>query len=220
MLSIAEITARENLYQFFASSLLKEPSKEFLQGIIETAPYLKEIFTDVSFSEWDQIFQNYQNGMITLPDLRQDFYDLFFVTVSGRYFPAVESIVLYQRMWSETEFEVAQRYEKVNFKPADLQIFVPFKQLGMADLLGYELAYLAHLCKMETNSSMELRRQIQLEELNMLEEHIIPFVQKYKDLSFFLTKGTLYGVLIDLILHFAQMDRQMILDSGVIEYAK
>lgn len=220
MLSIAEITARENLYQFFASSLLKEPSKEFLQGLTEMLPYLKEIFTDVSFSEWDDLLQSYQNGKITLQDLKQDFYDLFFVTVSGRYSPAVESIVLYQKMWAETEFEMAQRYEKAKFKPEDLQIFAPFKQLRMADLLGYELAYLAHLCKMETNSSMEVRQQIQLEELNLLEEHLIPFVQKYKETSSFLTKGTLYGVMIELILQFAQMDRQMILDSGVIEYAK
>jgi len=221
MLSIAEISAREQIYQFLASSLLKEPSKELMDGLQEMLPLLKESFSSaISFDEWEDILQLYQKGIKTLQDLQQDFYDLFFVPNSGRYSPAVESIVLQHKMWTEIELEVAQRYEKVHFDPENLQVFIPFKQLKMADLLGFELAYMAHLCHIETYSSMETREKLHQEELNMLEKHLIPFVEKYKEHAATFMEGTLYRGLIDLILHFSETDRQLILNSGVIQYAE
>ncbi|MFT9486759.1 MAG: molecular chaperone [Tepidibacillus sp.] len=220
MLSIGEITAREHIYQFLTSMLLKEPTPELIQGLVDTLPYLKEIFAEeVSFDEWDQIIQNYQNGVKTIEELQQDFYDLFFVPTSGRYSPAVESIVIYNKMWGEIEVELANRYEAAQFVPENLDIYTPFKQLGMSDLFGYQLGYMAHLCGMETYSFMDVRGKIQEEELGMLEQHLIPFIAKYRESFDLDAQGTIYRVLIELIQQFIEMDRELILNSGVISYA-
>lgn len=220
MLSIAEITARENIYQFFTSLLLKEPSEQLVEGLIDTIPYLKEIFAeDVSFSEWDHFIKECNKENVKIDKLQQDFYDFFFVPTSGIYSPAVESITVYNKMWSETEIDLANRYEKVKFVPEDLDIYTPFKQLGMSDLLGFELGYMAHLCNMETYSTMEIRERVKEEELNMLETHLIPFINKYYDSIKPLADGTIYSLLVELIRTFVELDREFILNSGVISYA-
>ncbi|TCS82454.1 TorD/DmsD family molecular chaperone [Tepidibacillus fermentans] len=221
MLSISEITAREQLYQFFASLFLKEPSREWLEGLIVITPYLKELFADeISFQEWDQLIDHYLKGSLKIEEIQQDFYDLFFVPTSGRYLPAVESIVLYNKLWGETEVELAKRYEQTKFIPEQLDIFPSIRQLRMSDHLGYELGYMAYLCNMETHSRMEIRQQIQGEEIEMLEDHLIPFVKRYAETFIPIASGTFYGLFVQLLEKFLETDRQMILTSEVNCYGE
>lgn len=215
MLSISEIAARQDLYQFFSSMLLKEPNEELVEGLFQTIPYLKESFADqMTFEQWDEMHKQFQNGERTVEHIQQDFYDIFFVPISGKYSPAVESIILHNNMWGEVEREMAERFEKAQFTPEDLEIYVPFKQLGMSDLLGYQLAYMAHLCNMETYSSMEVRQQIQLEELDMIENHLIPVLQKYMEQNSASIQDTIYGPIVELLFHYIKMDGQMISENG------
>ncbi|MFV9511299.1 TorD/DmsD family molecular chaperone [Tepidibacillus sp. LV47] len=221
MLSIIEITAREQLYQFFASLFLKEPSREWLEGLIATTPYLKTLFAEeISFQEWDRLIDQYLQGDLTIEKIQQDFYDLFFVPVSGRYAPCVESIVRYNKMWGETEIDLRERYEQVKFIPEKLDIYLPIKQLAMSDHLGYELAYMAHLCNMETHSRMELRQRIQEEEIEMLEGHLIPFIKGYAESFISIATGTFYALFVQLVQKFLELDRQMILNSEVNGYGE
>ena len=221
MLSISEITAREQLYQFLASLFLKEPSREWVEGLIVTTPHLKELFAEeVSFEEWDQWIDRFLQGEIKIEDIQQDFYDFFFVPTSGRYSPAVESIVLHNKMWGETEVDLAERFQQAKFNPESLDIYLPIKQLGMSDHLGYELAYMAHLCNMETHSEMEIRQRIRGEEIEMLEDHLIPFINRYIDGFLPAADGSLYAVFAQLIQKFIEIDRQMILTSEVNCYGQ
>jgi len=221
MLSISEITAREQLYQFFASLFLKEPSKEWMEGLIATTPHLKELFTDeLSFLEWDLWVDRYLQGNLKIGDIQQDFYDFFFVPTSGRYLPAVESIVLDNQMWGEREIDLVERYDEAKFSPEQLDTYLPIKQLGMSDHLGFQLGYMAHLCNMETHSRMEIRQRIQGEEVEMLEDHLIPFTQQYTKSFVPLATGTVYGFFVQMIEKFIEMDRQMILNSEVNGYGQ
>ncbi|WP_339061096.1 molecular chaperone TorD family protein [Tepidibacillus marianensis] len=221
MLSISEITAREQLYQFFASLFLKEPSREWMEGLIVTTPHLKELFSDeISCTEWDQWMDRFHQGQLKIEEIQQDFYDFFFVPTSGRYSPAVESIVLDNQMWGEREIDLAERYEEAKFSPEQLDTYLPIKQLGMSDHLGFQLGYMAHLCNMETHSRMKIRQRIQGEEVEMLEDHLIPFIQKYTKEFLSLATGSIYGCFVQMIHKFVEMDRQMILNSEVNCYGQ
>ncbi len=220
MLSVAEITAKGEIYQFFASLYLKLPSEKSLEGLISLLPYLTEIFGESKeIIELKELLLAGQQRKEALSEYQQDFYDLFFVPASGRYAPAIESAVRYNKIWGETEIEVKERYRNANYFPEELEIYDPFKWIGMSDQLGFEVGYLAHLCKTETYASMEERKWIEEEKREFLTKNLLPFVEKYLELLTQVGDGTLYLPVTQLLLRFIQLDLEDIENDEVIRYA-
>ncbi|WP_028986373.1 TorD/DmsD family molecular chaperone [Thermicanus aegyptius] len=215
MLNRSEITMREEMYQFFASFFLKEPSEGLLEGLRIVLPSLKEDFQgEEAILQLERLLTTYTEKGRRLEDFQQDFYDLFFVPISGRYAPAVESVLLHHQFWGEAERDLAERYRRAWFYPDDLEIYPPLKQLGMADYLGFELAYMAHLCNMETYSGMGIRKRVEQEEAEILDLHLLLFVNRYLPKLQEAGEETLYFPMLQLLQRFIEKDRQLLSCDG------
>lgn len=219
MLTISTIVSREKMYQFFASIFLKEPSDALLRGINETLPLLSEALLDGEAKDrLEGLLSEYMDGKKGLMEWKQDYYDLFFVPVSGRYAPAIESVQMEGKLWGEAEREMAERYRRAWFYPEDLEIYDPIKALKMADFLGLELAYLAHLCNMETYSGMEMREKIEAEERETIMLHLLPWIKRYRPLFMKAGEDTLYAPMLRFIELFLEQERQLLASIGGMKY--
>ncbi len=77
--------------------------------------------------------------------LKQDYDELFFVPVSGRYLPPFESAQRARRLWGPLTHQVAQFYESITFDYTALSVGAHWERLDMPDHAGIELACLSAL---------------------------------------------------------------------------
>ena len=173
---------------FLAAPFLQEPSLARYQGwyhglellqdtFIYDPPNMRLLFPSLerTLEQLDKVI----TGISSIDSARQDFYDIFFVPYSKRYQPPIESVVRYQTIWGKPHQELSERYQQNGFDPyADPSIYTPFQMLGMSDMLGFELAYLAYT--LEQAQTIKTARALWLQEArSFLDEHMLPFLKTY-----------------------------------------
>lgn len=143
-------------YEFLAGIFLKEPDTEVIKIFKDKIEALDAADKD----ELSGIINSIQAQDPELKNLTQEFYDLFFVPVSGRFVPPFESAIRgaerqegkkikYGAHWGLQAHQLFDLYERMGFKPESLNIFEPLKQTKIPDHLGLELSFLAYLFRIE-----------------------------------------------------------------------
>ncbi|KJR46757.1 hypothetical protein UF75_2883 [Desulfosporosinus sp. I2] len=151
--SMPDANGRAQAYEFLAGIFLKEPSQEILRNL--------QAWAAVSRDESAQaLLDRIAADDPELGSLTQEYYDLFFVPVSGRFIPPFESSILgalrqegkktkFGSFWGHETVEVGTLYERTEFQPERLAIFEPLRQVNLPDHLGFELSFIAYLCRLE-----------------------------------------------------------------------
>ena len=181
--------SRKNIYTFLAGIFLQEPSiSQFPQYIEALQDLLTEVETypgkvDVGIPEDNDVF---------IEGLRQEYYDCFFVSVSGKYVPPYESALLDYRTGERKPFgtlnsmeasHVAACYAAVDFHPQMLNVFAPLKEIQLPDHVGFELAFMARLCAAE-QEAWDKKHPVealkwQTFELQFLREHLSQWLENF-----------------------------------------
>lgn len=181
--------SRENNYTFLASIFLKEPSISQFPQYYEA---LRDLVKDAEISQ-DEVRAGIPEGNDAFIErLRQDYYDCFFVPMSGRYVPPYESALLNYSAGERKPFgtlnstetsHVAAYYNAVGFKPQLLHVFEPLKEIQLPDHIGFELAFMAMLCAAEQTAWNKDRPvealKWQVFELHFLREHLSQWVNNF-----------------------------------------
>lgn len=175
-------------YEVLAEVFLKEPLPEEMEGL--------KVWTDSGSTEklleLKVILEKIQSDDPELINLTQEYYDLFFVPVSGRFIPPFESTIRgakrekgkkikYGAYWGMQTHQLAALYEKVGFDPGALEIFEPLKETKMPDHLGLELLFIAYLCRLEdkaVKSGQEITGLRQLQN-RMLNDHLLGWLPQF-----------------------------------------
>ncbi|AHF07731.1 TorD/DmsD family molecular chaperone [Desulfitobacterium metallireducens] len=175
-------------YEVLAEIFLKEPSTEGMEGL--------KAWTDSGSTEklleLKAILEKIQNEDSELMNLTQEYYDLFFVPVSGRFIPPFESTIRgakrekgkrikYGAHWGMQAHQLAALYEKVGFDPGTLEIFEPLKETKIPDHLGLELLFIAYLCRLEDKAAKSGQEITGLRQLQnrMLNDHLLGWLPQF-----------------------------------------
>ncbi|WP_041917187.1 TorD/DmsD family molecular chaperone [Desulfitobacterium dehalogenans] len=152
---------RFHSYAFFASLLVEEPTLEKWLTIQKLSSSLSgELLEDKNGIRIPE------EAQATMERLRQDYYDCFFVPMSGKYVPPYESALRCFKQKPKPSFgkintsltaQIKQQYELTGFDPYRLELFSPLKNIPLADHVGFELAYMAYLCQQEHEARKEAR---------------------------------------------------------------
>ncbi|HVJ48183.1 molecular chaperone TorD family protein [Desulfitobacterium sp.] len=175
-------------YELLAGIFLKEPSPQ----VIQVLKAWTESGTTGELLELAGILNRIQTHDPELLCLTQEYYDLFFVPVSGRFLPPFESAIRgaerskgkkikYGSHWGSPAHQLSDLYERVGFNPGALNIFEPLKETKIPDHLGLELSFMAYLCRMEnkaTNAGQEISGIRQLQQ-RVLENHLLEWLPQF-----------------------------------------
>lgn len=142
---IAEVRAR--IYELLAQGYLQEPNSEYVEALARVVNLMKDnliILGDFTILSSKDI-----------GEIKQEYYNRFFVPVSGIYVPPFESAivdrelngkqVLYGPLNGPLTVHVMDCYKLVQFDPWNLKLFKPLREIPIADYLGFELAFMAYL---------------------------------------------------------------------------
>lgn len=175
-------------YEFLAGIFLKEPSPEGLKVLI----LWSEAETKEESLKLEKILQEFPTNDPELLKLKQEYYDLFFVPVSGRYIPPYESAIRgavrlkkgkmkYGSHWGIPAQQLSDLYENTGFNPKALDIFEPLKETQLPDHLGLELSFMAYLCRLEDkfiNKGEEIRGLRNLQK-SILKDHLLEWLPQF-----------------------------------------
>jgi len=172
-------TSRYYTYAFFADIFLKEPT---LDSYLNNQLIIDKLLPDLSETNDTEPIPKEQ---ISETKLRQEYYDCFFVPISGKYVPPYESALrgyrknkeksTFGKLNTEITAQVKKQYDFVGFDPLILDVFPPLKNIQLADHIGYELAFMAFLCRCEK----EVRKINQQEKANMWIKFQEEFIAKH-----------------------------------------
>lgn len=170
---------RAKAYEFLAGIFLKEPTAEVFELIKDWAESIEEE------TGLRSLLERIKEKDPSLEALTQEYYDLFFVPVSGRFVPPFEAAIRgalrgegkktkFGSFWGSETAQISEIYAGMGFRPQELDIFEPLKQMNIPDHIGFELSALAYLCQVEVNlaqnnQSLEAVRNL---EKTLLEKHI------------------------------------------------
>lgn len=148
---------RASAYEFLAGIFLNEPTEELFK-------YLRSWATGIGDEEveFNSLLKWIEDTDSTLEVLKQEYYDLFFVPVSGRFVPPFEAAIRgasreqgkktkFGSFWGSVTSQVSGIYEQIGFLTEELGIFEPLKQMNMPDHIGFELSAMGYLCQVEDN---------------------------------------------------------------------
>lgn len=188
---------RARAYEFLAGIFLKEPVTEVVKILKDWVQTAQGNQTDESEDEeqednLSEIFNRFETKDPELKGLTQEFYDLFFVPVSGRFVPPFESPIRgaerqegkkikYGSHWGLQTHRIFEYYERLGFQPEALNIFEPLKQTKIPDHLGFELSFLAYLCRLEEvalQSGQETAGLRQLQQ-RILQDHLLGWLPQF-----------------------------------------
>lgn len=182
-----EAGARAKVYEFLASIFLKEPSQEVFQVLKNYAGMKND-------SETLALFEHIAGHDPELANLRQEYYDIFFVPVSGRFIPPFESTIhralrptnqkaKFGDFWGDKTMDVAALFEKMQFHPEQLPVFEPLRQLNIPDHVGFELSFMAYLCHLEETRSKKGMgvENIRRLETEFLDQHLNCWLPQFVD---------------------------------------
>ncbi len=169
---------RAQAYEFLAGIFLKEPTAEILSEL--------KSWAQVSADEEIQILlAKIAREDSLLAALKQEYYDLFFVPVSGRFVPPFESAVIsasreegektkFGSFWGLETAKVSDFYAHAEFRPEQLTVFEPLRQINLPDHIGFELAFMAYLCRWQARleSRGSATTEIQAAQASFLTRHL------------------------------------------------
>ncbi|GAB6174233.1 molecular chaperone TorD family protein [Paradesulfitobacterium aromaticivorans] len=169
---------RARAFEFLAGIFLKEPSMAAFNEVRIWAAEGKD-------PEILSLLQEINNQDPGLTELTQEYYDLFFVPVSGRFVPPFEAAIVgamrqegrqtkFGAYWGEQTIKLASLYEQTRFHPGELEVFEPLRGLNLPDHIGFELAYMAYLIRLEGKQganglSVKMIKKLEVQFLN---EHL------------------------------------------------
>lgn len=178
---LQEIEARLHGYSFLASLFLTEPDHK---TISEVQTQLKELLPEGEHLNVVKMTND------DVDDLRQLFYDLFFVPSSGVYVPPFESALKnyqpnkkksYGNLFAKEATHVQSCYEAVGFVPWEMNIFQPIKDVRFPDHIGFELAFMALLCanEMESYGDEKISSQWETLQYQFLSDHLGKWITNF-----------------------------------------
>lgn len=174
---------KENIYSLMAGIFLREPDPVTWS---EQSQALYRILREIGKNPEDfgKIIPEQLN--IHVENLRQEYFDCFFVPMSSKYVPPYESALLnyqpeksrpYGTLNSPEAHHVAQCYKATGFTPKKLDMFVPLKEIQFLDHAGFELAYMAMISRAEKeaweNGDLEEAAAWKEWGLRFLREHLV-----------------------------------------------
>lgn len=179
---------RARAYEFLAGIFLQEPSRQIFEFLKDWSAGLEEK------TECESLLKRIEDNDPTLDTLKQEYYDLFFVPVSGRFVPPFEAAIQgairsegkktkFGGFWGNETLQISEIYNQIGFQPQALDIFEPLKEINVPDHIGFELAALAYLCQAEedltkNNQSIETVRHFQR---TLLEKHLNRWLPHLKE---------------------------------------
>ena len=161
-------TSRADRYGFLAALFLQEPKEQTLPKQLQAL----------------NIAEQYAPTSLTalVSDISQEYFDCFFVPMSSKYTPPLESVFTGVSgqgrgpLVGPATQETAELYEATGFNPSDLLVFAPLKEMALPDHVGFELAFMAYLCLQEEKSAercdMDAVRRWTEWEFHFLSEHL------------------------------------------------
>lgn len=179
---------RQKVYSFLAEIFLQEPNvKRWPEQLWALEEFINE--TDETPEFRDLIPENVGKAV---EKVQQEFYDCFFVPMSGQYVPPFESALQHFKPGVKRPFgslnspegdHVAKCYAAVGFNPWELNIFAPLREVRLPDHIGFELAFMAMLCTSEIsageNNQLEEVLKWQETEKQFLKEHLVLWVPQF-----------------------------------------
>lgn len=177
---VSDANIRQENYSFLASLFLLEPREEKIDEIEQLLNLIlnkKDVVTE--YSKQNEV-----------KNITQEFYDLFFIPVSGKYVPPFESALRnyrpmekkpYGQLYGIDALHVQSCYDAVGFDPWKLKMFGPLKQIRFPDHIGYELAFMAVLCASEHRSrgNKEIVDQWQGLQYEFLADHLGKWIENF-----------------------------------------
>jgi len=187
---------RKKIYELLSYCLLNVPTENSLQIMIKGQEILKELIKDSTKQE-------YLIELSLLKKYEQEYYDRFFVPGSLFYVPPYESAVRnrfkdgkkikYGKLDTQETFHVKACYEMMSFKPQNLNMFKPLKDIQFPDHVTYEMSFMTFLVTDEEQllKNGENEKALRLEKLQgqFLSDHLSKWVEDYAILSEEKNKG-------------------------------
>ncbi len=158
------------LLDFAADLYLNEPNSERLASCRSAGKSLIGIFPEEAFPE---MFATVKTG--PADEILQEYFDLFFVPVSGSYLSPFEAAHREKHLAPELPVLIGHLYSEAGFKPERLGIPSYMRSLKRPDHIGFEMAFLAQVL----NSLLLLTADGDSQQADMLWETAIAFHSTY-----------------------------------------
>jgi TorA maturation chaperone TorD len=133
--------ARSNLYKFFSTLLLKEPSAEVINNI-QNEDFLKnlpEVFGEDSIKYFEEFINDFENDY---KDLEAEYNSLFVVPLRTKYVKPYESVYKTGLTNQKPMCDVIEMYERVGIE-------ISTEYTDFPDHAGLELEFMGVLCDRE-----------------------------------------------------------------------
>ncbi len=204
---------RYKTYDLLSYALMNEPDKKLLAALEDASGLFKDLMDeDISFMK-----------DMKLDDLKQEYYDRFFVSSSSLYVPPFEAAirnmikdskeVKYGKLDSKETFHVEACYQMVEFEPNKLNMFAPLKDNTFPDHIAFEMAFMTFMANNEFISLKNRNQQFANNWNNIqrqfLEDHLSTWVDDYAKLVVGKGKG-LYSYLVKLSSLWINLDLEYI----------
>lgn len=181
---------RRKVYELLSYCLLNIPTNDILQTMIKGQEILKELIEDSSNL-------NYSFETSNLEKYIQEYYDRFFVPGSSLFIPPYESAVRnrfvdrgktkYGKLDSKETFHVKVCYEIVSFKPQELNMFKPLRDIQFSDHIAFEISFMTFLLSEEEKFLEDGQEEKAFNCRNLqsqfLREHLIKWIEDFARLS-------------------------------------
>lgn len=204
---------RYRTYDLLSYALMNEPDDKLLAAIEEIRELFKELVDeDISYLK-----------DLELEELKQEYYDRFFVNTSSLYVPPFEAAirnmsrdnkkVKYGKLDSQETFHVKACYQLVDFEPNDLNMFEPLRNNHFHDNLAFEMAFMTFMVNNEyialKNGNENLANDWKNLQKQFLKEHLSTWLKEYAILTEEKGKG-LYSYLANISSVWIELDYEYI----------
>ena len=207
---------RYKIYDLLTYTFMNEPDKEVLVALEGLGELFKDL-TDEEISFMDK----------DLEDLKQEFYDRFFVNSSSLYVPPFEAAIRnmsvgkdkkikYGKLDSKETFHVKSCYMMVDFEPNKLNMFEPLRNNHFQDNLAFELAFMAFLVNNErislNNNDEVVANDWKNLQREFLKDHLSKWIGDYAKLAEEKGKG-LYSYLAKVSSIWVDLDYEFLIEE-------
>jgi len=140
--------------------------------------YLNLPSADLLFSN-QSISQGSQSAYEDLIIVCQDYRELFFTPLSGRFIAPFESVQVEGRMWGDVTREIGELYNFTGFDPACVPASIHWSAHAVPDHIGYELAFFSALLRSREKTLPGERELIEQTIDYVWHDHLMRWVPQY-----------------------------------------